>query len=347
MAVVAFAGCDKDDKSDNVVEYYPIITDANGEAISDLFLEIGNDYKVTYKAVYGDGTDATSKLDVVILDGEGNEVDAVSTAAAGLYTVTYNAPTSTGLSDWTKSQTIIIYDPTSTVDISGTYTVDMDKTLSKDVGGRFEPADDLAKYIPLKDYADFFGSSGAVQIEVEKYYPGVYIISDAYFGWYDQVRDYGSKYRAKGYFSLGSDNSIRLLSARVPSSFGGSISPFEAAYDPQTKSISFAYRFGSSVDIKDGVAVLQQEEPEPAKPAVSFTIVYNPNNSLGDSPVEQVVTTGEGAKMQKNTFENAGFVFAGWNTKADGSGVSYEDEAEIDDWATVDGAVFTLYAQWK
>ena len=343
VAAAAFTGCDDDHDSDTAVEYFPLITDGNGESITDLFLEIGSDYKVTYKAAYGDGTDATSKLEVEILDGDGNPVDAVSTAAAGLYTVTYYAPTSTGLSDWTENQTIIIYDPASTVDISGTYIVDLDKTLSMDVGGRFDPKDDKTKFIPLKDYVDFFGSEGPVKVTLSKYYPGVYEISDAYFGWYDQVRAYGAKYRAKGYISLGADNSMRLLSADM-SAFGGSLAPFEASYNPETKTISFAYSFGTSVIIKDGAAALPQE---PEKPVVSFTIVYNPNNNLGNAPVEQVVTAGSGATMLKNTFENAGYKFNGWNTKADGSGVQYADEAEISDWATVDGAVFTLYAQWE
>ncbi len=343
IAAAAFTGCDDDPESDTVVEYFPLITDGNGESISDLFLEIGSDYKVTYKATYGDGTDATSKLKVQILDGDGNPVDAVSTAASGLYTVSYYAPTSTGLSDWTENQTIIIYDPASTVDISGTYVVDLDKTLSQDVGGRFEPKDDKTKFLPLKDYVDFFGSAGPVKVTLSKYYPGVYEISDAYFGWYDQVRAYGAKYRAKGYISLGQDNSIRLLSADL-SVFGGSLDPFVASYDPDTKSISFAYSFGTSVNIKEGVATLPSE---PVKPTVSFTIVYNANNNLGDAPVEQVVTSGDGATMLPNTFANAGYKFTGWNTKADGSGVQYEDESEISDWATVDGAVFTLYAQWE
>lgn len=259
LVAFAIAGCDDDVESDNAVEYYPIFTDADGNAIEDQFLEVGSDYKVTYKAHYGDGTDATSKLSVQILDGEGNEVDAVSTAEAGLYTVNYYAESISGLSDRSVQQTIIIYDPKSTVDISGTYVVDLDKTLSKDVGGRFEPKSDLDKFLPLKDYVDFFGSAGPVSITLTKIYPGVYDLSDAFIGWYDQVRAYGADYRAKGMVALGQDNSIKLLSARVPSSFGGSISPFEAAYDPQTKSISFAYQYGASVNIKDGMATLQED----------------------------------------------------------------------------------------
>lgn len=342
LGVITFAGCDKDSNSDSAVEYYPIITDADGETIEDQFLEIGNGYKVTYKAVYGDGTDITDKLNVVILDGEGNPVDAVSTAQAGYYNVIYNALTSNGLSEWTINQTIIVYDPESEVDISGTYTVDLDKTLSQDVGGRIEPKNDTEKFCPLKDYLGVFKSKGPVKITLELVYPGVYEISDAYLGWYDQIRAYGAKYRAKGYVSLETDNSLKLLSADM-SAFGGSIKPFEAKYDPETESISFAYKYSTNINIKDGVATLEKEDVK----EIVCTVVFNPNNGTDASPVNQVVKGGDKTKLKKNEFTNGEKEFAGWNTKADGTGVSYEDEAEISDWATVDGAVFTLYAQWK
>lgn len=343
LSVITFAGCEKDTKSDSAVEYYPVITDGEGEKIVDQFLPIGDDYKVTYKAVYGDGTDVTDKVTVVIKDGAGNKVDAVSTAKSGLYTVVYNAATSTKLSDWTIKQTIIVYDPESDVDISGTYIVDLDKTLSQDVGGRFAPKDDKKKFLPLKDYVAFFESKGPVKITLDLVYPGVYTISDAYFGWYDQVRAYGAKYKAKGYISLGTDNSIKLLSADM-SVFGGELDPFEAAYDPQTESISFAYEFGSSVNIKDGVATLVKNYVS------SYTIIFDSNSGDVETPntqVEQIVIVGRKTKLQKNTFENGELEFVGWNTKADGTGISYKDETDITGWSIVDGAKVTLYAQWK
>ena len=46
------------------------------------------------------------------------------------------------------------------------------------------------------------------------------------------------------------------------------------------------------------------------------------------------------------SFRRSNFAFVGWNTKADGSGTSYADEAEITNLASQDGAEITLYAQW-
>lgn len=41
-----------------------------------------------------------------------------------------------------------------------------------------------------------------------------------------------------------------------------------------------------------------------------------------------------------------GYSFAGWNTKADGSGAPYEDAVEVSGLSEEDGATVTLYAQW-
>ena len=78
----------------------------------------------------------------------------------------------------------------------------------------------------------------------------------------------------------------------------------------------------------------------------SYTISFEPNNGT-DSPVEQIVIVGRKTKLQKNTFENGELEFVGWNTKADGTGISYKDETDITGWSIVDGAKVTLYAQWK
>lgn len=41
------------------------------------------------------------------------------------------------------------------------------------------------------------------------------------------------------------------------------------------------------------------------------------------------------------------YEFLGWNTKADGSGTAYDIGSQVSNLSDVDGATFTLYAQWK
>ncbi len=53
------------------------------------------------------------------------------------------------------------------------------------------------------------------------------------------------------------------------------------------------------------------------------------------------------ATLQACAFSRKGYTFAGWNTKADGTGDAYADVATVKNLTTEDGATVTLYAQWK
>lgn len=73
---------------------------------------------------------------------------------------------------------------------------------------------------------------------------------------------------------------------------------------------------------------------------VNYTLSYNANGGSG-SMASQTVTEGQAAKLKTNSFPKTGYSFSGWNTKADGSGTAYADNATLT--LTEDT---TLYAQW-
>lgn len=52
-------------------------------------------------------------------------------------------------------------------------------------------------------------------------------------------------------------------------------------------------------------------------------------------------------QLSKNAFIYNNYEFAGWNTKPDGTGVSYEDNADIRNLTTQNYEIIVLYAQWK
>jgi uncharacterized repeat protein (TIGR02543 family) len=51
--------------------------------------------------------------------------------------------------------------------------------------------------------------------------------------------------------------------------------------------------------------------------------------------------------LPSNAFKKTDYTFAGWNTKADGSGASYANGASVSNLSATNGATVTLYAQWK
>ncbi|WP_025681551.1 cadherin-like beta sandwich domain-containing protein [Paenibacillus massiliensis] len=83
------------------------------------------------------------------------------------------------------------------------------------------------------------------------------------------------------------------------------------------------------------------------KLASQYTVIYNGNGAdSGIAPVdnqpyeEQDIVTVAG---NTGNLERSGYIFAGWNTAADGSGVKYNG----DDTLIIDNASVTLYAQWQ
>ena len=88
-----------------------------------------------------------------------------------------------------------------------------------------------------------------------------------------------------------------------------------------------------------------------------YIISYNPNRGSGQAMQQSVhmygnetVYEGEtiyaSTRLSRNTYTRIGYEFAGWNTKADGSGKWYTDSQEIYNETTVNNEIIYLYAQW-
>ncbi len=87
---------------------------------------------------------------------------------------------------------------------------------------------------------------------------------------------------------------------------------------------------------------------ETADPANSVTIVFQANGGAGVM-ANQTVTIGSQTPLTANAFAREGFLFEGWNTKADGTGAAFSDTASAAPLATAEnrGKTVTLYARWK
>ena len=88
-----------------------------------------------------------------------------------------------------------------------------------------------------------------------------------------------------------------------------------------------------------------------------YYVSYNGNGATGGSTgttthMYENATTYDGVAISrsttlaKNGFSRTGYIFTGWNTRADGKGTSYANGQEIKNLTATDGATITLYAQW-
>lgn len=73
-------------------------------------------------------------------------------------------------------------------------------------------------------------------------------------------------------------------------------------------------------------------------------VTFNPNGGTGSSMAVQTVENS--ANLSKNTYTRPGYVFVGWATNANGTGVVYADKGAITATLESKGPV-TLYAQWE
>ncbi len=80
--------------------------------------------------------------------------------------------------------------------------------------------------------------------------------------------------------------------------------------------------------------------------ANEYTVEYNKNGADGTQTMASSKHTyGTESNLSANGFTKTGYDFVGWNTKADGKGDSYDNEATITTLAP--SGTIILYAQWK
>lgn len=78
--------------------------------------------------------------------------------------------------------------------------------------------------------------------------------------------------------------------------------------------------------------------------ANAYKIKFDANGGTGTMN-EMTVDPDQSVALTANAFTREGYSFTGWNTKADGTGTSYTDEATVSNLTQNDSV--TLYAQWK
>ena len=80
--------------------------------------------------------------------------------------------------------------------------------------------------------------------------------------------------------------------------------------------------------------------------ANKYNIKFNANGGTGTMSAMSNCKYDTSYKLTANTFKRTGCTFAGWNTKADGTGKTYTNTASVKGLSTTNGATVTLYAQW-
>ena len=81
--------------------------------------------------------------------------------------------------------------------------------------------------------------------------------------------------------------------------------------------------------------------------AISYQVKFDGNKSTSGTMSNEAFVYDVSKNLTANSFAKIGYSFVNWNTKADGSGVSYTNNQSVKNLSSVDGEVITLYAQWS
>lgn len=103
----------------------------------------------------------------------------------------------------------------------------------------------------------------------------------------------------------------------------------------ETQSTESAYR----------TTTLTTKPLDPAVGAGQSAIRYDPNGGDGDAFRKAGDPGTQATTPEAATFLRKGYAFAGWNTKADGTGTAYQAGADVA--YPAEGDTLTLYAQWE
>ena len=80
---------------------------------------------------------------------------------------------------------------------------------------------------------------------------------------------------------------------------------------------------------------------------INYTIKFNGNNASSGTMANLSMTYDVAKTLTANAYKRTGYTYAGWNTKADGTGTAYSDKQSVKNLTATQGATVNLYAQWK
>lgn len=224
--VFGLTSCSKDDQhTDTRITYY-VNMYLQGDEMT--LVPLGTAYTDAGCKADLNGEDYTSKI---VTDG----VEDVDVNTVGFYDITYSAVNPDGYAA-SVSRTVVVYDPTVTASIAGTYSTDMAATKFGTAGETFA------------DYAPAYGNTTqCVGITFTEVAPGIYYVNDLLGGWYNQIRAYGTKYCMTGYVSLNPDNTLTLQSSYIPGWQDGLDYIKNTACDPAAGTIKYSLSYAGQI----------------------------------------------------------------------------------------------------
>ncbi len=96
-----------------------------------------------------------------------------------------------------------------------------------------------------------------------------------------------------------------------------------------------------------GAGIAYNQKSDSSLSGITYTIKFDGNGATGGSTESMSMTYDVAKALTANGFTKTSYKFAGWNTKANGTGINYADKQYVKNLTSTDGAVIILYAKWE
>ena len=138
---------------------------------------------------------------------------------------------------------------------------------------------------------------------------------------------YTIRYNANGGTGVMTDQIVRLGSSDSlkPNTFTNGDEAFNGwNTQPDGSGTSYPNNYAITSDLgNDGdVITLYAQWSMPTH----YYVHFDPNGGTGTMSNQEFLYNGSETPLSKNTFTRTNYVFKGWNTQPDGSGIHYDDE---------------------
>ena len=179
--------------------------------------------------------------------------DDIDIDVPGAYTVSYMHTNVDGYTAGVE-RTVYVCDPSVTIDLSGTYSIDPDASNN----GSMSFADVASAR--KTSYPDTYGPyvSTDYKITFTKIAPGFFYCNDLLGGWYTYIQGRGGYYKAAygssyftyfdmtGYVLVDNDGNVSLVSSYIRC-WGDGLDELEGTYDAATGTLSYEWVYAGSV----------------------------------------------------------------------------------------------------
>ena len=200
-------------------------------------------------------------------------------------------------------------------------------------------------------YNNATGGNGVPPVDSNSYLAGatVTVLGDlSYVSWNTQADGSGTALAPAATFAMGSSNVTLYAQCSVSLVYGGLLSsglgpPYGCHCDNlYVMQNGYCRLCPTGWNYSSGVCTCM---PSKTKPCLqTHTVNYNANGGSGGLPFDgnSYLLGATVTVLGSGTLTNSGYVFAGWNTQADGSGTALAPGATF----TMGSSLVILYAQW-